>query len=457
MARDGEQKKRNQYAEKEAREKTSAGEASASNLGLRKDLGNFRGPYPSSFASHFSAGGSNYSSTTYDPLKAFLPGHFIVWIAHVAKFWFRKRHKFRDYSEPGRGDGIYEIADHSRISLVGDWGTGTDEAQTVADEVAKARPDYTIHLGDVYYVGDGTEVKENFLGEQTSDYRPVKWPMGSKGSFALTGNHEMYAHGNGYYDCVVPRLGLKETPESEWGSGQWTSFFCLENKHWRIIAIDTAYNSTKFDWGRVPIVNRSKFVRTSLRMKPKCTIPPALMKWLAETVEPDGDNRGIILLSHHGGHSSFGEWYRIPPMQLSKVIHRPVIWFWGHEHKLAIYDKYAVPGGIENYGRCVGHGGMPVERGAFPDINECRWLAWDNRKYENGEKIDAGYNGFAQMVLDGPSMALEYRDLNGAAVFREKWHVDLKTGALEGPNLEKVLDDPSVHFREPAASDSRPD
>jgi hypothetical protein len=28
------------------------------------------------------------------------------------------------------------------------------------------RPDFTIHLGDVYYVGDGNEVRENFLGKK---------------------------------------------------------------------------------------------------------------------------------------------------------------------------------------------------------------------------------------------------------------------------------------------------
>jgi len=51
--------------------------------------------------------------------------------------------------------------------------------------------------------------------------------------------------------------------------------------------------------------------------------------------------------------------------------------------------KYAVPRGIETYGRCIGHGGMPVERGLEPDIEECPLLAWDNRRYENGEPIDA--------------------------------------------------------------------
>ncbi len=322
----------------------------------------------------------------------------------------------------------------------------------VADRVAKAHPDFTIHLGDVYFVGGGTEVKENFLGEKTSGYTPVKWPMGTKGSFALTGNHEMYAHGNGYYRYVLPKMGLKDA-EGEWGSGQWASFFCLQNEHWRIIAIDTGYNSTKFDWGRVPVIQKSKFIRRSLRFKPKCTLPPDLLTWIESTVNPDGDNRGLILLSHHGSHSSFGEWYQIPSRQLARIIHRPVVWFWGHEHKLTIYDKYAVEGGIPTYGRCIGHGGMPVERGALPDINECRWLAWDNRRYENGEDIDAGYNGHANMVLDGPEMRVEYHDLHGALLFKEKWRVDLKSGTLEGPNLQKVLDDKSLHFREPTDQD----
>jgi Calcineurin-like phosphoesterase len=401
------------------------------------------------FGAHFHAGGSRYSQTTYDPLKAFLPSHLSVWVPEVAKFWFQKKHPFRDYATAGKGNGIYEIAERTSLGLVGDWGTGTDEAQKVADCVNKLKPDFTIHLGDVYFVGDETEIKENFFGEETSAYQPVKWPMGKKGGFALSGNHEMYARGTGYYETVVPRMGLKESAKSEWGKGQWASFFCLENEHWRIIAIDTAYDSTKFDWGRVPIIQKSKFVRTSVMLKPRCRLHERLLRWLATTVNPDGDNRGMILLSHHGSHSSFSDWYCIPARQLSQLIHRPVIWFWGHEHKLAIYDLYAVSGGIEAYGRCVGHGGMPVERGQQPDINQCRWLVWDNRRYENGEKINAGFNGHANMVLDGPEMRVEYYDLNGELLVTERWRVDLKSGHLDGPNLKKVLQDEHLHFREP--------
>ena len=44
-------------------------------------------------------------------------------------------------------------------------------------------------------------------------------------------------------------------------------------------------------------------------------------------------------------------------------------------------------------------------------------------------------------------MGVEYYDLRGALLFTEKWRVDLKSGALEGPNLKKTLDDQSLHFR----------
>jgi hypothetical protein len=413
--------------------------------GIRKDLGNFAGMFHTGLGSHFRAGGSGYSKTTYDPLNAFRPGHLAAWIPHVMRYWFHKKHPFRDYSAAGNGNGILKIDDRATVSVIGDWGTGTDEAQDVAERVTQFGPDYTIHLGDVYFVGDQTEIRENFLGERTSPYQPVKWPMGKLGSFALSGNHEMYARGNGYYETILPKMGLKQSGAA-WGDGQWASFFCLENNHWRIIGLDTGYNATGFDWGKMPVLQKSKFLRTSTAFKPRCTLPEPLLAWLRNTVNPEADKRGLLLLTHHGCYSAFSDWYQVPAKQLARIIHRPVIWFWGHEHKLAIYDRYSVREGIEAYGRCIGHGGMPVERGAAPDI-ECPWIAWDNRRYENGEKIDAGFNGHANFLLDGPKLHVEYVDLNGARLFTEDWSVELQSGALKGPDLRQVLQDPLLHFR----------
>ena len=368
-----------------------------------KDLANFHGMFHTAFASHFRAGASRYSQTTYDPLQAFLPSHLTAWIPHVIRFWLHKRHPFLGYSEP-EDSGIYTMANRVTMSLIGDWGTGTDEAQLVANCVQQFQPDFTIHLGDVYFVGDEREIRENFLGEATSPYAPVKWPMGTLGSFALTGNHEMYARGKGYFETILPKMGLRD-PNREWGEGQRASFFCLENEYWRVIGLDTGYNATGFDWGKMPFVNRSKWLRKSVLFKPRCELPEVMLQWLRETVNPDADRRGLILLTHHGCYSAFSDWYQIPARQLADVIHRPVIWFWGHEHKLAIYGRYSVANGIEAYGRCIGHGGMPVERGREPDL-VCPLLAWDNRRYENGKEIDVGYNGSPISSLDGPSFSV---------------------------------------------------
>jgi Calcineurin-like phosphoesterase len=411
-----------------------------------KDLGNFTGFAHSRASAHLQAAFGGYSSTTYDPLAAFLPGRLSKWIPQVAKYLFHKKHKFRDYTAGTKDTGIYSIADRVKISLAGDWGTGTDEARIVGAAMKSADPDFTVHLGDVYYVGDANEVRENFLGEKTSPYTPVKWPTGAQGSFALNGNHEMYANGNGYWRMVLPRMGLKET-EGEWGAGQWASFFCLENEHWRIIGLDTGYNSTGFEWDKLPVLQRSKWLRKTTALKPACDLPEPLVAWLSSAVNPDGDKRGLILLSHHGSHSAFEGWYQIPAQQLAKVIHRPAIWFWGHEHRLAIYDKFAVKNGIEVHGRCIGHGGMPVGRGA-PDIADCRWLAWDNRRYPSDEDVDVGYNGYANLSFNGPALHIAYYDLHRTRLMTEDWHVDIESGILEGPRLKKILDDPSLHVRE---------
>ena len=215
-------------------------------------------------------------------------------------------------------------------------------------------------------------------------------------------------------------------------------FFCLENEHWRIIGIDTGYHSTRFDWGKVAVFERSRYIRKSVHFKPRCTIPEPLLRWLIETVKPDGDPRGLIVLSHHGGFSSFSDWYQIPPRQLAEIIHRPVIWFWGHEHKVAIYDRFAVRGGIPTYGRCVGHGGMPVDRG-IPTHGPMP-IFYDNRLAKNGY----GVNGFVNLTFAGPRLIAEYDDLDGSIVLREEWAVDAN-GSLKLMSKQKLINDTDFH------------
>ncbi|MGH7584071.1 MAG: hypothetical protein ACREL5_12675, partial [Gemmatimonadales bacterium] len=73
--------------------------------------------------------------------------------------------------------------------------------------IADTTPDHTIHLGDIYYAGDAESVESEFPGRASRpDLRAIPWPPGSRGSFALNGNHEMYAKGERLLVVVRGRL-----------------------------------------------------------------------------------------------------------------------------------------------------------------------------------------------------------------------------------------------------------
>ena len=273
---------------------------------------------------------------------------WVRWLYEYARFRIGPRRPFRTYDDPAGDDGVYALGEGVvRVAIAGDWGTGTDEAILVAKRMKAHDPHYTIHLGDIYFVGDPAEARENFLGIRNPkhDYKPASWPRGSQGAFALNGNHEMYARGAGYFDLVLPAMGMAS---GEKGRPQKASFFCLENAHWRVIGLDTGYNSIG-----APFIEQI--------FAPDCALPDALIAWLRDVLKQKDDRRGIVLMSHHQYFSAFDDFYVKPAEQLAEFIDRPVLWFWGHEHRMAIYGKERAGAGIEAYGRCLGHGGMPVE------------------------------------------------------------------------------------------------
>jgi hypothetical protein len=335
------------------------------------------------------------------------------WILEYVRHRFGPRHAFADYSA-GTDKGIYLLrsggdaaSEPVRIAVAGDWASGTDEAFTIAKLISARKPNFTVHLGDVYFVGDLVEVRENFLGEpdRRRAFTPCLWPSGGEGAFALCGNHEMYARGYAYFDLILPALGLKGA------HGQKASFFCLENEHWRVIGLDTGYNSIG-----LPIIENF--------WQPDCALPEAIITWLGDTLRQGEDARGIVLLSHHQYYSAFDSWYVKPAQQLSAFIKRPVVWLWGHEHRLAIYKPFQTGGGITAHGRCVGHGGMPVDLPGPLKHRECEVEFVDARPYQNDEHLDIGVNGFAELTFTGPALKIDYVDIEGTVIFSESWTVD---------------------------------
>lgn len=275
------------------------------------------------------------------------------------------------------------IADDAVVALFSDWGTGQPAAARVAAQIAAANPTHLIHLGDIYYAGEEDEAINRFLG-------PLPQPASLMGRFALNGNHEMYSGGHGYFGLVLPAF---EQP---------ASYFCLENRHWRIIGLDTAYEDKDYH-GRQ-------------------------MEWLRGIVGA-GDARKNILLTHHQPFSIY-ERRDVEDRLLDKVsdlldaglIHA---WFWGHEHKHIVYRKHR-----NVLGRCIGHGAIPYAPPSrvFPPGNRIP-VAFVNRRTSDGVHC---VNGFATLEMNGPRMVVRYIDEDGFVPFEEDLDFEIVAQAAAG-------------------------
>lgn len=316
------------------------------------------------------------------------------WLGYYLKTVIAPRHPYQTYSASDESSGIYTFPDECCIALAADWGTGTRSAYKVRDRILAKNPNVTIHLGDVYYAGKPEEFAEYFLG-------PDDWPRGrgvatgtSLPTYALNGNHEMYSGGKGYFDAIR-------------GLGQVASYFSLENKFWRIIAIDSGYYSKLFPffellpwWIRVHRATRD---------------------WLRNVVLSTGDRRPIILLSHHQWFSAFEAEYKRLGSGLGRDS-RYLLWFWGHEHRFAAYGAHArTKNGPRVRARCIGHGGMPIEGiGQAPKRNR-NLVLYDKRKAREVDGTAIGHCGFAVLTFEGPALVVSYEDEDGVLLLRERW------------------------------------
>jgi hypothetical protein len=286
---------------------------------------------------------------------------------------FRGKHSFN------RTPAISELQDRVRLIVVGDWGSGLDRAQKVAAEMEKIIAEgvknnvtqHVIHLGDVYYSGWAREYR---------DYALAYWPVakeqaGSIGSWSLNGNHDMYSGGFGYFDTMLadPRFERQ----------QQSSFFSLVNKNWKVLGLDTSYEDAQ--------------------------LCDPQSDWLQDQLTPDG--RRVLMLSHHQLFSAYEKVSHDLVEKISPILQkRPVdAWFWGHEHRCMLYSTYA----NVKYGRCIGHGGVPVyqwhkERDDYPVPGTYEYRAY----YKKGLEHWAVF-GFAVLDLDGAVATVTYIDEDG--------------------------------------------
>ena len=326
-----------------------------------------------------------------------LKGAFFLWLADYFTTILRGKHPFPEYDLSDPRAGIHTMPNSVKVGLAGDWASGTVSAYRVRYEMEELDPDITIHLGDVYFAGKQEEFDEYFMGEDD-------WPRGSLqqsdrvtalASYALNGNHEMYSEGHAYFNSIMKHFG------------QEASFFCLENEHWRVVALDSGYSSRL-----IPVLELIPWW---------IHLHDHNMKWLKENILGTNDSRPIILLSHHQWFSSYDLEYNRFGRELGNDP-RYLLWFWGHEHRLAAYGKYqAHPKGPRTRARCVGHGGMPIEDINTPVKRERNLVAHDRRSSGDVDGTDVGYCGFAFLEFENEALEISYRDETGMNLLTEIW------------------------------------
>ena len=150
----------------------------------------------------------------------------------------------------------------------------------------------------------------------------------------MNGNHEMYCGGEYYFNVVMKAFNQPQ------------SFFCLQNDHWRVIGLDTAYAGGS--------------------LRPSSSTDPIAVQWnwLLGQLR-DGSGRANILLTHHqpvSAHSQ--EWHdslnlraEVDEILATAGVPNDAIfgWFFGHEHQCAVYDDKATPYNA----RLLGNGCIP--------------------------------------------------------------------------------------------------
>ncbi len=279
------------------------------------------------------------------------------------------------------GGTTMSIPDDVTIAVVGDWGTGADystqSAALVATAIKGHSPDYSVHLGDMYYAGTETQQHEHFLDW----WGPA---AGSLGSFTLNSNHDMYAGAHGY---------LRTLPNKMFAAQENKTHFALHNSSWVIVGLDTAGPAS---WDQQYMCG---------------DVNEAQLEFLADQV---GTGKRLVLLTHHQGIDETNAKYNDPLhtkivdcVEKSRAGTEPWNWYWGHIHAGYAHTDHAAP----YRGRFAGHGAIPW--GNARGLDDLPGIEWYEQTQSSVGKHRV-VNGFALLTLSGDTLQEQFIDETGA-------------------------------------------
>jgi calcineurin-like phosphoesterase family protein len=273
------------------------------------------------------------------------------------------------------------------IAVVGDWGTGSYDghpAQLIMERIAALRPDYIIHLGDVYYAGTTGDFLP--LDEEIHNYLNL-WPptatQAAGTSFMLNSNHEMYSGAEGYFRA----LG-----DTRFSAQHGTSYFALKYGDWTILGLDTAYYDTSALFMNGSLGGKSNQTQTRWIMGLKVPAPKAIIMTHHNGLNYDGSS----------GDATASLWSEINAALGGKD---PAAWYWGHIHNGVAY-RSPTGTGSRTLARCVGHGAFPF--GDAWGMNEQKPVLYDYYSHTpNPASAPLVYNGFMLLTISSAGHVTE--------------------------------------------------
>ena len=304
-----------------------------------------------SFVQQKAAESGQIDKTEHGLIVKFSDDDLLEWIKTGFVALFQSQEKFEWHTAPDDPDPLPNPdSDHLRVAVFADWATGAYGSPVIAESIRKDPDgfDLVLHLGDVYYSGQPEEVQKYLV-----DAFPYRADAIHR---SLNGNHEMYSGCRAYKSAILGGRFLQRE----------THFF-VQNKYWVLVGLDTAYQDHD--------------------------MPEEEVAWLKRILDQAGDRR-VVLFSHHQPFSLLDSQGPKLVEKLRDILESKKIfaWYWGHEHRCALYDQHPKWG---VFGRCIGNGGFPSFRDTLgPVVKDLTF------KKVRGDS-DTGVPG--ALILDGPN------------------------------------------------------
>lgn len=332
-----------------------------------------------------------------------------MYVQYYRYYWQYPWHKgcqprYRSWKDAtgGRGDAHYGVISwrlpaDARVAIVGDIGTGTDEAAAVLLAALQFDPHAILHLGDVYFSGTGFETRHRLVGLVRTVLHRARRRVPF---FTIPGNHEYFTGAVSYLQTLDSGT-LIDLPSQS----QKASYFCLrtEDDGWQFLGLDTGYYGhymnvagaaqqatlERLHIGEVetgqdtsnphwPCHRNPYFALPDNADLPQedTTVPASQVTVRADEAEWHSDKLRTfsgrsVLLSHHQLYSALiecGEAQRqvsgpggqatLDPTdfnrtwidtglwsQFGEMFDRVAAWIWGHEHNLNIFQSGYRPSG----------------------------------------------------------------------------------------------------------------